>query len=316
MKKIIPMKYWLLLSALFLVGCNLIMEDNLSKIKVDMLSPPNGYNTSTQTQTFVWDTLPSATKYRFQIVTKRFDFIEAYVLDTFITGNRLTLGLEPKEYQWRVIAYNNSSQGDYNTYDLTIGQDTSLANQLVNAIAPAANAAYTKDSVAFWWTLLGLADQYQLQVSTHPSFNSQTIKKDTTTSQDYIYLENMLGLGTFYWRIRAMRVGIDTTIYSAIQQFSINMTPIHQAPSNNSIQSLPLNINWLHASNVATDTLFLYYNNTSTTYKKVALSTNSYTFNSLDTTGYGVGTYYWQVKSLGNNAVLSNTSSLWQFNIN
>jgi hypothetical protein len=311
------MKYISLLILIFLAtSCNLIFEEDLSKQKVDLLSPPDGYTTYTQTQTFVWDSLPDVSQYRFQIVSKRFDFIEDYVLDTLITGRSLTLGLEPKEYQWRVIGLNNSSETGYNTYSLNVIQDTSLANQIVNLIAPSPNTIYATDSVAFWWTALGLANQYQLQVATHPSFNSQTIAVDTSTQQDYMYLIHRLGLGTFYYRIRAMRVGIDTTAYTAVQQFNINMIPIHSSPANNSTLTLPFNMGWQRASRIAKDSLFLYHNNTATPYQKLELINNNYTFNSSDTIGYGAGVYYWQVKSLGTNNEQSGTSNLWQFTIN
>lgn len=311
------MKYLILLSlTVFTVSCNLIFEEDLSKRKVDLLSPPNGYTTYTQTQTFVWDSLPDVSQYRFQLVSKRFDFIEDYVLDTLITGRSLTLGLEAKEYQWRVIGLNNSSETGYNTYSLNVVQDTSLANQTVNLIAPTPNTIYAKDSVAFFWTELGLANQYQLQVATHPSFNSQTIATDTTTAQDYMYLIRRLGLGTFYYRIRAMRVGRDTTAYTTVQQFNINMIPIHSSPANNSTPTLPFNMSWQRASRIAKDSLFLYHNNTATAYQKLELTNNNYTFISSDTIGYGAGIYYWQVKSLGTNNQQSGTSSLWQFTIN
>ena len=309
-------KYSLLYLILFFSGCNLIFEDDLSTKKVDMLSPPIGYTTYTQTQTFVWDSLPDITQYRFQLVSKRFDFIEEYTIDTFLTTTSITLALQPKEYEWRVSAYNNSSQTDYHTFNLTVVQDTTLVNQIVNTIVPAANASYSSDSVAFWWSALGLADQYQLQVATNPSFNSQTIVVDSNTVNDYIYLIDQLGLGTFYWRLRAMRVGIDSTAYSAIQQFSIDMAPVHQNPANSSTQTLPLNMSWNSASNLAKDSLFLYFNNTATAYKTVEITTGNYTFDAIDTTGYGAGTYYWNLRSVGNNSVLSSYSSLWQFTIN
>ena len=297
-------------------SCSLFFEEDLSKTTVDMLSPPNGYTTYTQTQTFVWDSLPNITRYRFQVVSKTFDYIEDYVLDTFLTTTQITIGLQPKEYQWRVTAYNNSSETGHNTYNLTVVQDTSLANQIVNTIAPTANATYSKDSLAFLWSTIGLATHYQLQVSSHPSFNSQTIKADTTVASDFCYLENYLGLGTFYWRIRAMRTGIDTTGYTTIQNFTINETPTLSAPANNSIQTLPLNMSWQHASNLLHDSLLLYHNNTNTPYKRLALNANSYTFDGTDTLGQGTGIYYWQVKSVGSNNVASSFSNLWQFTIN
>lgn len=315
--KLKDMRYGLVFSFLLMItSCNLIFEEDLSKKKVDLWSPPNGYTTYKQTQTFVWDSLPDVNQYRFQIVSKRFDYIEDYVLDTILRGTSIELGLEPKEYQWRVIGLNNSSETDFSIRDLTVIQDTSLVNQVVHLIAPTANTNYDKDSIAFWWTALGLADQYQLQVATHPSFNSQTIQVDTQTTQDYCYLINRLGLGTFFHRIRAMRVGIDTTVYTTIQQFTIDVQPVHLRPSNNSTPTLPLNIAWQTASNVAKDSLFLYFNNTATPYQKLELNTKYYDFDTADTVGRGVGNYYWRLKSIGNNGVESSVSNLWKFTIN
>ncbi|MGH1338869.1 MAG: peptidoglycan-binding protein [Aureispira sp.] len=308
--------FFLLLMLSFLTSCNLIFEDDLTKRKVELLSPPNNYTTYTQTQTFVWDSLPDVAQYRFQLVSKRFDFIEEYLLDTLLTQQKITLGLTPKEYEWRVIGLNSSSETDYTIYSLMVVQDTSLANQIVNIIAPSPNTIYEKDSVAFLWTSLGLANQYQLQVATNPSFNSQTMVVDTLTPQDFVYVIQDLGLGTFYYRIRAMRVGIDTTGFTAIQQFRIDRTPTLRTPVNNSLVTLPANMNWQRASNVAKDSLFLYHNNTATPYQKLELTSGNYTFSTTDTIGYGAGIYYWQVKSVGTNGIQSNFSNLWQFTIN
>lgn len=306
----------ILLLLSFFSSCNLIFEEDLSKRKVELLSPPDNYRTPVQTQTFVWDSLPEVNQYRFQLVSKRFDFIEDYVLDTLIRQQKITLTLAPREYQWRVIGVNSSSESGYHTHSLEVGQDTSLSNQIVNVVAPSPNATYQKDSVAFLWTALNLADQYQLQVASNASFNSQTLLIDTLTPRDFVYSIQQLGLGTFYYRIRAIRVGRDSTAFSAIQQFKIDMTPIHLSPNNNSIVTLPLNISWQAASNTIKDSLFLYYNNTATPYQKIELINTNYTFASVDTTGYGAGTYYWQVKSVSNNNLTSNFSSLWQFTIN
>jgi hypothetical protein len=311
------MRYLLLTSIIALIAsCGILIEDDLTTQKVDLLSPPNGYNSSVQTQNFVWDSLPGAIQYRFQLVSKRFDFIEDYTKDTLLTTTSISLALAPKQYQWKVIGINNAGESDATIYDLNIAQDTTLANQVINAIAPSSGANYTTDSVAFLWSLLPLANQYQLQVATSPTFNSQTITTDTTTANDFIYLINDLGLGTYYYRIRAMRVGQDTTLYNTTQQFKVDMTPIHQQPSNNSTPTLPLNISWRSSSNLARDSLYLYYNNTTSPFQVIALSNKNYTFNNTDTTGRGAGVYYWQVKSISNNGVESSSSNFWQFSIN
>lgn len=311
------MRYFLMLPALLsFSACNLIFEDDLSTKKVEMLSPPNGFVTPTQAQTFVWDTLPDVPRYRFQLVSKRFDFIEDYVLDTVLLSKQLTIGLAPKAYQWRVIGMNNFSETNYDTYDLEVVQDTSLANQTVLFIAPTLNVLYERDSVAFLWVSLNLANQYQLQVATDPSFNSQTIVVDTITTQDFVYVVNQLGLGTFYYRIRALGMGQDRTAFTNTRTLDINAKPIHLFPVNNSSPLLAFNINWQHASNIVKDSLFLYYNTTNTPYQRLERTTTSYTFTAADTVGYGAGTYYWQVRSVGANGAISSPSSLWQFTLN
>ena len=311
------MKYLLMFLMMWAIaGCTLIFEDDLSTQKVPLLSPPNGYRSPTQTQTFVWDSLPGVSQYRFQLVSQRFDFIEQYVLDTILSGTRLTLSLLPKAYEWRVIGRNNSSETDADPWALTIVQDTSLVNQLVNLIAPTPGTIYPTDSVAFLWVSLALADQYQLQVATDPSFNSQTIVTDTLVPRDFVYLLRRLGLGIFHYRIRAMRVGTDTTLFTPVQQFQIDVVPLHQTPANNSTPTLPLNMAWVRASNVAKDSLFLYHNSTTTPYQRLELTGNNYTFDNQDTIGRGPGVYYWQVKSVGTNGVESNRSNLWQFTLN
>lgn len=311
------MRYFLLcLSLLSLTACNLIFEEDLSTKKVDLLSPPNGYVTPTQTQTFVWDSLPDVGSYRFQLVSKRFDFIEDYVLDTTLSGTRLTLGLTPRQYQWRVIGINNSSETDHNIYDLEVVQDTSLANQTVLLIAPTPNQLYESDSVAFLWVALNLATQYQVQVATNPSFNSQTIVVDTSTQQDFVYIVDQLGLGRFYYRIRALGTGQDQTPFTTSKQLDIDAKPIPRFPANNSTPTLAFNIEWQRASNVIKDSLFLYYNTTNTPYQRLELANPNYTFTATDTVGYGPGTYYWEVRSVGANGALSSFSNLWQFTLN
>lgn len=311
------MKYFFLFFSLFFFSaCNLFFEEDLSKIKVELLTPPDNYNSKIQTQEFIWEAMEGADEYQFQIVSKSFAYIEEYILDTTLTSTKFSITLEPKEYEWRVIGKNSAGESAYDEYKLTITDDTTLAGQIINTILPNDNDSYTKDSIAFWWYKLNNAQNYQLQVATHPSFNSQTITQNVSTSNDYYYLINTLGIGQFYWRIRALRGNVDTTTYTTTKTFTIDAAPIHNSPNNNSAVVLPLTINWSTTTNVAKDSLFLYYNNSTTPFKAVELSSPTYQFTNTDTLGRGTGTYYWQIRSVGNNGYISSKSNLWQFSIN
>lgn len=314
------MKYnlWLISIALITLNlsCNVIFEDDLSDKKVLILSPPDGYISNVQTQEFIWEKMVEADSYRVQLVADSFEYITRYVLDTIVNDNRLSITLLPDTYEWRIIALNTAGSSDYDEYRLTIAQDTSLSGQFVNAIYPAQNDVYYSDSVAFFWDALLYAQNYQLQVATHPSFNSQLIRQEVTTPTDYAYLINALGTGTFYWRIRAMRDNIDTTAWTAAKQFSIDAAPILQSPINNSTQTLPLSLVWTSASNLVRDSLYVYYGTASQPFIRIGTTSNSYFFNSIDTTGRGVGDYYWELRSLSNTGVLSSYSGYRRFVIN
>ena len=301
---------------LLLGGCNVLFEDDLTEKKVVILSPPNNYISNVQTQEFVWEAMVEADSYRVQIVADSFEYITRYVIDTIVNANRITLTLLPDNYEWRVIALNTATQSDYDDYTLTIVQDTSLSGQVVNAIFPAQNDLYYTDSVAFFWDVLLYAQNYQLQVATHPSFNSQLIRQDLVTPNDYAYIVDGLGTGTFYWRIRAMRDNIDTTAWTAAKQFSIDAAPKLQSPSNNSTQSLPLNLSWTSASNLVRDSLYIYYNSETQPFIRIGTTANSYFFNAVDTVGRGAGDYYWELRSLSNTGILSSYSGYRRFILN
>lgn len=311
------MKYIYILLLLFsCAACNLFFEEDLSKIKVELLTPPDSYSSKIQTQEFIWEAMDGAEEYQFQLVSKTFDYIEEYIVDTILTTTKFSLTLNPNTYEWRVIGKNNAGESAYDEYKLTITDDTTLVGQVINTILPNDNDSYTKDSIAFWWYKLNNAQNYQLQVATHPSFNSQTVIQNITTSNDYYYLINTLGIGQFYWRMRALRGNSDTTSYTTTQTFTVDAAPIHNSPNSSSAVVLPLTMNWSTATNVAKDSLFLYYNSSVTAFKVVELSSANYQFTSSDTLGRGTGTYYWQLRSVGTNGYISSKSNLWQFSIN
>lgn len=310
--------FYLFLPFLWLYSCNVIFEDNLSKKKVEVLTPPDGYISNIQTQEFIWEKMVEADSYRVQIVKDSFEYITSFALDTIVNATRVSATLLPGRYEWRVIALNTAGESDWDEFFLTIQEDTTLVGQIVNTLSPLQNEVYTRDSVSFFWDALLYAQSYQLQVATGPSFNSQLIREDISTPNDYHYSINTLGTGVFYYRIRAMRNNIDTTVWSAAKQFSVNAAPVLLSPNNASNVTLPQSLLWQSASNVVSDSLYLYYAAEGTPYKRVALTagTNAYFFTTTDTVGKGAGSYYWELRSLSNTGYLSSYSGLRQFIIN
>ncbi|MCH2045457.1 MAG: DUF4962 domain-containing protein [Saprospiraceae bacterium] len=310
-------KYLVLgLYSLMLISCSAIFEPDLGKQEVVLLSPPNNYETGVQTQELIWEEIDDASSYRLQIVSENFNYIEDYVLDTTISTTMFTVSLAPKVYEWRVIALNNATESDPTTHKLTVREDTTLVEQLVNTIQPINGASYDWDSVAFLWTDLTSALNYRLVVATDPSFNSQTIELNALIPYDFYYMNGEVGTGTYYWKIKALG-SIDSSEYTTTQSFSIDAYPEQNSPANGStVTAFPLSLNWTSATSNIEDSLYIYYENEALPYRSLSSTSGVYQFTAADTVGKGAGSYYWQLRSVSNTGFLSSYTALREFKIN
>jgi threonine aldolase len=107
---IIPV--WLLL---ILFSCSQTLERPLENDKVELIAPANNVTTTFRSNTYVWEELEGATKYRLQIASPRFDSIVRFITDTTVSKTNLTLTLDSGRYEWRVKALNNSSSSKYSS---------------------------------------------------------------------------------------------------------------------------------------------------------------------------------------------------------
>ncbi|TWI77513.1 hypothetical protein IQ13_4319 [Lacibacter cauensis] len=112
MKKIIKAIaiVWFLL---IICSCSQVFEKPLENDIVELTAPANNVTTIFRNNTFAWEELDGATKYRLQIASPRFDSIVRFITDTPVTKTNLTLTLDSGKYEWRVKALNNSSSSNY-----------------------------------------------------------------------------------------------------------------------------------------------------------------------------------------------------------
>ncbi len=106
---------------LLATSCKEILEKDLTKVSVKMVSPIDGVVSDSATQAFYWEPIDSNISYELQVVSPRFDSAVRLVVDTNIKINVLQLTLPAAQYQWRVRAYNSSSTTQFTTpWNLTI----------------------------------------------------------------------------------------------------------------------------------------------------------------------------------------------------
>src|SRR5688572_21362995 len=90
-----------------------IIEPDISKENVVLLSPKNNDTTTVLTHLFWWNEVEDAINYNLQIVKPSFTTAQQLILDSNVNANKFPVTLQPGTYQWRVKAKNGSSETPY-----------------------------------------------------------------------------------------------------------------------------------------------------------------------------------------------------------
>lgn len=304
----------LLLNIILIGSCNVFLETDISKVVVTMKAPTNNLSTNQESQTFWWDYVTGATFYNIQIVSPSFDSIRQLITDSEVTENIFEISLPPGQYQWTVIAYNNSYVSQSDIFTLTVEADSTLDNQTILLVSPN-NTTINDNPIRLLWQTLSAANQYQVQVATPDFSNSTFIITDEITTNDYLDVLNLMD-DTYQWRVKGINT-YGTTSYTS-GSFTIDRIPptptVLNSPSNGANLFLNSNIdlNWTSAADAVLDTLIIIRDLGTSDETVLTLPTTAQTYTFIDSTSTTTQTYFWKVKSVDEVGNVS-TSSAWTF---
>lgn len=255
-----------LLCAILYWSCSDIIVPDISDRKVVLVAPADSLITNIQTHKFFWDTMGDAKYYSIRIVTPSFDSVVAVVLDQKIEDNQLDLTLPLGDYEWRVVAVNDAyTSACCNVFRLFIQNDSSadLSNQTILLTAPSDGVCLNIAAMQLDWEPLVDADYYFLQVG-NADF-SILVSDEKLTSSAYNLLLSVDG--EYHWRVRGVNeASLSITAWQK-RSFILDQIP----PASPDIEfpgfgdTLRLDaqnpdLYWSHASDVMTDTVYIYNN--------------------------------------------------------
>jgi|GEM_PF-3898404 len=270
----------------------------------------NAVNVLLNPTSFVWGWLEDASSYQIQVATdSSFTniIIDQTTVDTTLDVTTLSY---ITTYYWRVRGINIHQNS---VWSATRKFTTRPAIFPITLVAPLNGAQYIPMTQTFIWRPESNATQYQLQVSTTPTFVS-TLLDYTTTDTSYTF--TTIPNATIYWRVRGLNA-TNTGEWSAVWSFTtipniyppIPVEPFSGATDYN---PSPLFV-WTSISNatgysfeLAADPLFNTlidsYTGVDTTYRVWGLE--------------GGTTYYWRVRAFNSTDVSdwSGTSSFTTIN--
>ncbi len=190
----------LMLIGIVVYACSDIFEEDIEDETVVLLAPADLMETDILTHTFWWEEVDDALKYNLQIVSPTFDDILKLELDTNVTTNMFEHQLNPGSYQWRVKAFNGSSETGYTVFSLKIDSTLTLANQSVSLLFPLNDAALSNLNINFQWRKIDIANEYTLRVKLDEWDSGDiVIDEDLFTTN----LDTVLNEGKYSWGVRA-----------------------------------------------------------------------------------------------------------------
>jgi hypothetical protein len=199
-----------------------------------LAGPSNGQGNVPVPSVLIWRRASYASSYRVQVGTDS-TFSGGIVLNdstiTDTTTSAAGLAYETR-YFWRVNAKGAGGTSSFAVpWSFTTVQAPPAAPVLV---APSDGAGSQPIPVNLTWRKVPNAQNYQVQVSSNPSFASGIVVNDSTITDTTRSVASVQPLLTYYWRVRAAGAGGKGS-YSAIRSFTTQVgAPAIVNPADNS----------------------------------------------------------------------------------
>ena len=176
------------------------------------------------------------------------------------------------------------------------------------------SGAHLRDTTPrFDWSLVGGAENYEIQYSTDNAFSSGYVGVRSNITGVSLELENALPDNVYYWRVRAGRTSGEVGPWSQTRSFTIDTTPTLPptltSPGNGAyLQLLSVDLSWSAASGASSYRVMIDNVAEFSSPLENAITTGI----SYNKSGLSNGKYYWKVASrdlVGN----ENYSGVWEF---
>lgn len=286
--------YLIILSLFFtLYSCEDIFEDDITNNTMVVIMPINNLTTSNNKIQFWWEKIHGARSYNIQVVVPDFNAIQQLILDTNVTGEKMTYIFQPGTYQWRMRGENSISYTTWETRNITIDSTSDLSQLTLQLLAPSDNLITNQPVQTYKWSLIGTAEQYNVQIATPQFSGVYTVVLDTIVLNDS--LAYVLSEGDYEWRVRAEN-STSNTAYSS-RFITIDITaptaPVLISPNLGDTIANPVTLLWNPDNTSIADSLYIYPDS--------LVSPAAYMGYFTDTTYDYSGTigedYFWRIRS-------------------
>ena len=298
--------YILIIGLVLFLGCDDFFEEELEDKSVVLLAPTDGVETSNSSFTFWWDEVEGASKYNLQIVSPTFEAIEKLVLDTNLTENQFEVQLYAGLFEWRVKAFNGSSETPYTIYSVSVDSSLDLSGQDIVLLSPSENYATNESSVNFTWENKPNTEYYTFRIksgdwATGDDVISPKIVYDNETAEN----SEELGDGAYSWAVQANNSTSSTLFKSRsfiIDRIAPGLPDLKSPTHGETITGTSVTFTWSHPADAGSDITEDIIIATDSTFAsgivKEEFGLNSTYTRSFDVSSGSSKKYYWKLRSI------------------
>jgi hypothetical protein len=302
-----------LLVVLMMASCgNEIIDANLDKKTVNIITPSPGYFSSTPRINFTWEPVNGATKYHIQVVKPSFAAIQQILLDSMVTKNNFNYLFSFGKYEWKLTAMNGSSNSadSYATFSVDSGLDLSKKKVLLKY--PKCDSISNTSKIVFQWLPIDNALRYTLEI--FQVGGSLVDSKSNITTPSYTY--TFAAPGAYQWRVLAQN-DVMSSMYPQFYNITIdNSTPLPSTPTPpvyDDAASNPVVLKWTRDKSAIGDSLFISLGDS--TFKTTVVNDYVSQAQTYSYTGTIGKTYFWRLKSKNSANTTSGYSAVSKFKI-
>lgn len=303
------------LTLLSIISCDDILEEDITNLMMEIISPSQGSTIEGNTVTFSWQTLSGADDYRIQVLTDN----QAYVLDSLVSSNNFVYALDPGTYQWRVKGENFAYATQYTfPVSFTLVASDNLSNQTLILQTPSNNLYTNNTDIILTWSSINSAEYYNFELIKNLNGQQTVFQENNITSTMFtLPTDSFDEDAEYFWKIKA----VNSTSQTSFSQRSIFVDrvipnqPNLVSPNDQQVSPSIVSFNWTNGSDAGAVQSTI--TNTIQISSDINFNSIVHTFNTSNNSYQYIfensGSYYWRVKSFdaaGNVSDFSNVRSV------
>lgn len=206
--------FFLLALAVIAGSCEKIVAEDITANTPVLIIPTVNDTVSTNPVHFKWEEMEGASKYRLQVVSPSFASINAFALDSIITGTEFFFSLDSNEYELKLTAQNGGYESQVlGPIKFWVGVQPSGGGNGVVLSTPAASAFVNASfNNQFTWNALFGATSYEYSLRSGNSFETGLLVTAQNNISTTLFTEpTVLTEGEYHWGVKAYLSGSETS---------------------------------------------------------------------------------------------------------